>query len=75
MSDGKKYFQTTKRGELGELRDELNSTNREKQKEVCIFTDPVSQRFSIGREEGDCSYECRQRRECFVCGCDKLCPS
>lgn len=33
----KKYFQSAKRGELAELRDELNSQNREKQKEVRVF--------------------------------------
>lgn len=35
MTDGKKYFQSTKRGELSDLREELNSTSRDKQREVC----------------------------------------
>lgn len=30
----KKYFQSVKRGEVADLRAELNSPNREKQKEV-----------------------------------------
>jgi AP-1 complex subunit beta-1 len=33
MSDGK-YFQTTKKGEIHELKEELNSTSRDKIKEA-----------------------------------------
>lgn len=57
MSD-KKYFQSVKRGEIAEFRDELNSPNREKQKEVRWF---LSNNWSIdfvGGKESDCSYEC-----------------
>eukprot|EP00455_Lapot_gusevi_P029271 TRINITY_DN3134_c0_g1_i9.p1 TRINITY_DN3134_c0_g1~~TRINITY_DN3134_c0_g1_i9.p1 ORF type:complete len:907 (+),score=438.83 TRINITY_DN3134_c0_g1_i9:97-2817(+) len=34
MSDGSKYFQTTKKGEIHEFKEDLNSTNREKIKEA-----------------------------------------
>jgi len=33
MSDGK-YFQTTKRGEIHELKEELHANDKQKQKEV-----------------------------------------
>ena len=34
MSGGSKYFQTTKKGEIRELQDDLNSVNKEKIKEA-----------------------------------------
>ena len=54
--NSKQYFQSSKRGEVNDLRIELNQTNKEKQKEVrFIFSQWLS--CPLGRKESYSGYE------------------